>query len=117
MNNKITTEIDLFGTKVWFLNGIQHREGGPAIEHVDGNKYWKLKGKLHRENGPAIEYKSGYKAWFIEGRLHRVDGPAIKHRSGSKSWYLAGNYYPNEESWFQRLTPEQQCNYLWNLDE
>jgi hypothetical protein len=83
-----------------------------------GDKGWYLNGSLHREDGPAAENADGYKGWFINGKLHRVDGPAVEY-SGSiyKSWYLNGNRYDSKEEWFQALTPEQQENYLWSLDE
>jgi len=32
------------GDKYWFLNGILHREDGPAIEWASGGKYWCLNG-------------------------------------------------------------------------
>jgi len=33
------------GTKEWRLNGLLHREDGPAIEWADGSKEWRLNGK------------------------------------------------------------------------
>jgi len=33
----------------------------------DGTKTWKLNGLLHREDGPAIIWANGYKSWFING--------------------------------------------------
>ena len=50
----------------WFLNGLRHREDGPAVERTNGQKEWFLKGVHHRENGPAIEYANGDKSWYIE---------------------------------------------------
>ena len=57
--------------------GELHREGGPAIEYVDGTKEWWKDGKRHRVDGPAIEYRDGSKRWYRDGELHREDGPAI----------------------------------------
>lgn len=74
-----------------------HREGGPAVEIVDGYKVWYLNGKRHREDGPAVEYASGYKVWYLNGRCHREDGPALEHPDGSKFWYLNGVRYSEEE--------------------
>jgi hypothetical protein len=59
-----TVKVDHVSTR-WFLNGVLHREDGPAIEEGDGTKYWYLNGKLHREDGPAIEYANGIKRWFL----------------------------------------------------
>jgi len=59
--------IDEFGNKYWYKNGKLHKEGGPAVEHIDGYKAWYLNGKLHRVDGPAIE-EGEYKAWFLNNR-------------------------------------------------
>jgi hypothetical protein len=80
------------------------------------NKEWKLKGSFHREDGPVVEYNNGHKAWYLKGRRHRVDGPAIEYADGSKSWFLNHKEYTKKE-WFKKLTPEQQYNYLWSLDD
>jgi hypothetical protein len=41
-NKKPICEVDIYGTKKWYLNGKRHREDGPAIEYVDGDKQWWL---------------------------------------------------------------------------
>jgi hypothetical protein len=56
-----------------------------------------LNGILHREDGPAVEYANGGKAWSLHGKLHREDGPACVYADGSKSWYLNGEYYSEKE--------------------
>jgi hypothetical protein len=59
--------------KVWYRNGILHRDGDlPAIIWEDrGNEWWK-NGKRHREGDlPAIEWASGTKEWWKNGKLHR----------------------------------------------
>jgi hypothetical protein len=33
-------EIDEVGNKRWYLNGLLHREGAPAVEYVDGKVWW-----------------------------------------------------------------------------
>jgi hypothetical protein len=58
----------------------------------------------------------GTKSWWLNRELHRTDGPAVEYIDGIKSWYINGRYY-SKEKWFQALTPEQQYNYLWNLNE
>jgi hypothetical protein len=95
MNNQPTLEIDKLGYKHWFLNGEFHREDGPAIESADGT----------------------HKEWMIKGIEHRIDGPAVILENGYVEWYINGVYYSTKEKWFKALTPEQQYNYLWNLDE
>jgi len=72
------------------LDGLLHREDGPAIEWVNGDKNWYVNGKLHREDGPACEYANGDKVWYQNDQLHREDGPAVKYSDGSKYWYYEG---------------------------
>jgi hypothetical protein len=99
-------------------NRVWTKDNQPELIIDDyGNKEWWLNGRLHREDGPAIEDTDGYKAWVFKGEYHRADGPAIEHINGEKEWYLNGNYCFNKEQWFSKLTPEQQYNYLWNIDE
>lgn len=54
------------GVKVWFLNGVEHRENGPAVELAECSE-WYLYGKRHRKDGPAIidrYLRKGY--WYID---------------------------------------------------
>jgi hypothetical protein len=104
--------------KTWYINifGKVHRKDGPAIEYRDGSKGWWLNGLLHREDGPAIEWVNGDKIWYINGNKHRVDGPAVEYARGERYWYLNDHKY-SQEVWFKKLTPEEQYNYLWNLDK
>ena len=53
------------GSKAWYLNGVRHREDGPAYEGADGSKWWYLNGELHREGGPAYEGADGSKRWYL----------------------------------------------------
>jgi len=56
-------------------------------EYPDRVEYT-LNGLLHREDGPAIERSNGSKAWFIDGKAHRGDGPARILSDGTKYWYI-----------------------------
>mgnify|MGYP006078006563 CR=1 FL=1 len=56
------------GNKYWYLNGLFHREDGPAIEWVNGSKEWYLNGNLHREDGPTYEGINGHKEWYYHGK-------------------------------------------------
>jgi hypothetical protein len=95
MNKQPELQIDKDGTRRWHINHrYYHCEDGPAIEHPNGSQYW-----------------------YLNGSCHRVDGPAIIHSNGNKYWCLNGKEYSSKEEWFRKLTPEQQYNYLWNLDE
>lgn len=62
----------------YLLNGITHREDGPAIEWADGSKIWFKNGLRHRDDGPAIE-GGWFSVWYKNGiedkssiRVHRV---------------------------------------------
>jgi len=59
--------INQFGTKQYYLNGLFHREDGPACEWPDGCKRYYIHGKLHREDGPAID-EDEFKAYFLNGK-------------------------------------------------
>jgi hypothetical protein len=68
------------------------KDGKHELE--DGNSYWCLNGLLHREDGPAVEYANGDEAWYKNGLLHREDGPAVFQRAyGAKWWYKNGEFY------------------------
>ena len=71
--------VNIFGTKLWYLNGRCHRENGPAIEYANGNKWWFLNDILHREDGPAIEFANGDRLWYLSGQPHTEDGHVISH--------------------------------------
>jgi len=40
----------------------------PVIDG-DGTKERYINGLRHREDGPAIEYMNGYKAWYVVGTI------------------------------------------------
>jgi hypothetical protein len=56
--------------------------------YEDGHKEWRLDGVPHREDGPAAEWPNGDKGWYLNGELHREDGPAIEYADGNNSWFL-----------------------------
>ena len=62
-------EVDEYGTKRWYHNGLRHREDGPAVEHLDGYQEWWVNGERHREDGPALEHTNGYQEWYQNGSL------------------------------------------------
>ena len=53
------------GTQRWYLNGVLHREGGPAVIEPEGSQSYWLNGLRHREDGPAIIYSDGYEEWYF----------------------------------------------------
>jgi len=92
-------KINTLGDKFYYgnkkLNKL-HREDGPAVEYANGDKYWYVNGIIHRENGPAA-YANGDKYWYVGGQLHRENGPAAELGNGRKYWYLNGIEYTEQE--------------------
>jgi len=72
-------DIDEDGTKRWYVNGLRHREDGPAVVYYDGDKEWYKDGKRHRLDGPAVVYYDGdYDGdkeceWYLGGELVYCD--------------------------------------------
>ena len=54
--------------KIWYRNGIVHRDDGPAIERADRTQEWYAEGIRHCENGPALISADGERHWFIHGK-------------------------------------------------
>jgi len=75
---------------IWMKEGRVHRDNGkPAIE-CPMFKRWFINGVLHREIGPAVIGKDGYE-WFQHGKLHSIgDSPAIIRVEGQMEWYKNG---------------------------
>ena len=87
------------------------------VEYPCGTKVWFLNGKQHRTNGPANEYSDGSKEWYLKGMLHRTDGHAIEYANGTKYWFLNGKEYTKEEH-FQYVAehyPESIRKLIWSL--
>lgn len=87
MTDKPKLQTDEDGSKIWKLDGLPHREDGPAVEQSDGSKYWFVHGLYHRTDGPALDESDGTKHWYLKGKHHREDGPAIERSDGSKEWW------------------------------
>lgn len=77
------------GNDYWCVDGLLHREDGPAIEGPSGVSFYRY-GKLHRDGGPAVELKDGTTRWYQHGVLHREDGPASEDPRGRKEWWFNG---------------------------
>jgi len=109
MSDYIKYEVKVYknGAKFWYLNGLYHREDGPAVEYANGDKFWYVNGKCHRIDGPACEYANGSKSWYVNGKYHREDGPAVECASGSKYWYIDNKYYTEAE--FKKEIAKSPC--------
>ena len=67
----------------WRLNGVLHREDGPARTYSNGTKQYYKHGYLHRIGGPAVEANYGYctkTVYYYEGKIHNEKGPAYIER-------------------------------------
>lgn len=74
-----------------------HNEHGPAINHNNRTKMWFVNGIRHREDGPAVRSSVG-EIWYRNGLIHRIDGPAQTHfENQTKQYYLYGNGYTKRE--------------------
>ena len=73
-----------------YLNGLLHREDGPALIRYGKYQCWYLNGQLHRENGPAVEH-SNCLIYCQNGKNHREDGPAVIHPNGKNEYWTNGN--------------------------
>lgn len=94
--------------EIWIINGMYHREEGPArLDYYDNGliyiESWYLMNKLHRINYPAtVEYyENGLKScvsWYMDDEFHRVGYPAVLeyHENGSlkyEEWYRNGKLH------------------------
>ena len=55
------------GTRNWGVNGILHRDDGPAKVLPDGSQFWYFNEKLHREHGPAVVPADGTEEYWEHG--------------------------------------------------
>jgi hypothetical protein len=113
--------VDKDGSIRWTLNGVLHREDGPAYEQVSGTKWWYLNGVVHRIGGPAIIFNDGAKHWYLNGKMHREDGPAAEYAGGTKHWYLDGESIivrnpdsPSFKKRWERLVGEYHIKRIMN---
>lgn len=54
----------------WHWDGKLRRGDNPSVVSCAAN-WWYLNGLLHRDNGPAKEYANGYKEWYQYGKRIR----------------------------------------------
>lgn len=98
--------------KYWKLNGLNHREDGPAVEWTSGHKEWCINGKCHREDGPAVVYNDGSEVWWLNGEIHREGAPAVIWKSdGSEEWWLNGKYHREDGPAFSFYGMDMLCKH------
>ena len=75
------------GSIYYYLNGIIHREDGPAIISSFDNRYYYLNGKLHREDGHAIIWYDGTVFYYInDNDITKEVNEWIKENNIPKDW-------------------------------
>jgi len=107
MSEELTKQVDSNGTIRYYLHGVPHREGAPAVIFPDGGEIWFYHNTIHRDDGgPAVSYASGYKMWCRYGKRHRLDGPAVENSPiPTHQWWLDGKYYKTEKEWEKARCP------------
>lgn len=82
-------------------SGKYHRTDGPAVEFASGTKHWYINGVSHRTGGPAIIRAAvGVEIWCEEGRYHRIGGPAITQQHNNTTileWWIEGIQFEFED--------------------
>lgn len=114
-------EVDLGETIAYMFDGVFHREDGePAIIFKDGSKNeWWVKGVRHREGAPAIECSDGTQYWYNCGNLHRTDGPAVTQVSEHGEvyrWYL-NNVEHTKEEWQAKVSKTQEKKEIKSVED
>ncbi len=81
------------GRMEWWIEGLRHREYGPAVVDIYGSMTWYYYGLRHNVGAPAVIDKNGNCEWYQFGKLHRDDGPASIDKFDEftiETWYKEG---------------------------
>lgn len=78
---------------------VENVRAPQMIAFEDGSKRWLVNGMYHRQDGPAIERPDGEKMWVFLGMVHRLDGAAVEKADGSKEWWVSGRQYRSIADW------------------
>ena len=73
-----------------------HNLYGPAVNHNNRTKMWYLNGIRHRENQPAFISPLG-ELWYYNGKLHRINGPACIHKEIANNYYIYGKIFTKQK--------------------
>ncbi|MFS2318908.1 hypothetical protein RMQ97_13305 [Maricaulis sp. D1M11] len=88
----------------WLIDGLLHRNDGPAITVTDSDgiavlEAWFQNGLLHREDGPSqIERdmqteRVVTELWHSRGQLHRENGPAVINTDWETGHVIREQYF------------------------
>ena len=107
------------------LNGLLHREDGPARIYSNGIVQWYRHGYLHRDDGPAVEANYEYCkkiVYYRDGKKHNETGPAyiekwdfehvIKYFYDDELHHLQGPaFFINKLSWDKQQHKSVELHY------
>ena len=82
---------DICGTYIQYslFDRRTHRENLPAVIHLDGGKIWWLNGVLHRDDDKPAVLIFGDQEWYQNGKQHRDNNrPAVIYSDGRKEWWV-----------------------------
>ena len=71
----------------------------PVIDRYGDQRWYNIDGLIHREDGPALIRAIGTQNWYKYGKIHREDGPAVIFTDNTKWWYINGKPYYNNKSY------------------
>ena len=77
-------------------NGDFHNLYGPSVNHNNRTKMWYINGIRHRENQPAFISSLG-ELWYYYGKLHRINGPAIINIEMGNRYYIHDKIFTKEK--------------------
>jgi len=81
------------GTVEWRLDGLLHRDDGPAVIWPDNVQSWYQHGVRHRDDGPAVIWPDGSVEWRRHGK--KVDPPSDDGHTLVPAQESVRTYYPN----------------------
>jgi len=86
---KLRNNINTGYWSIFYYNsdGKFHNLYGPSVNHNNRTKMWYRNGVYHRENKPAFISPLG-ELWYYNGKLHRINGPSCIHIENGKQYYI-----------------------------
>jgi hypothetical protein len=88
------------------LNGwVVHKRWGYKTHYVNG--------VIHKDDGPARVYDYGRVIWYKNGKKHKEDGLADVNTDGTGNYWLNGRWFSDDEAKYKRELLKYQskkCN-------
>lgn len=89
----VTADVHDLGFTYWYREA-DDGSNQDAFFHLGG-----IDGLFHRERGPAIIYSNGLRVWCKDGVSHREGAPAVFLADGEKLWCLNGENLDEKIYW------------------